>query len=142
MLRKLPTIAAMLVLLTLLAAPLVLAQTDAPVTRPPADGYDPYRVFISNDLAVRCDPEVGTVGDPMTEFCMEYGIVPRVLYDANGNLIAGSGANTGIQYDNSSDRETPDLAQLGDCWYDPDDAYVVGPDSNIPIIDTPCGIIN
>jgi hypothetical protein len=29
-----------------------------------------------------------------------------------------------------------------DCWYDPNDAYVIGPDSNIPIIDTPCGIIS
>lgn len=28
------------------------------------------------------------------------------------------------------------------CWYDPADAYVIGPDSNIPTVVTPCGSYN
>lgn len=141
MLRKLLIIVAALAMLALASMP-VLAQVgdtgDAPVSRPNPD--DPYRIFISNDQAVYCGH--GVVGDPITEFCIENGITPPVLYDVNGNLIAGSGTNTGIQYDNSPDPETPKHAQLGDCWYNPDDAIATNEDGNIPIIDTPCGIVS
>ncbi|MDP8972561.1 MAG: hypothetical protein M3N45_05160 [Actinomycetota bacterium] len=28
------------------------------------------------------------------------------------------------------------------CWYDPDNAYVIGADSNIPVLITPCGMVS
>ena len=98
--KKTILLVAILVMVLTASAPL-LAQVgdtgDAPALRP--DPNDPYRIFISNDQAVYCG--YGVVGDPITEFCIENGITPPVLYDANGNLIAGSGTNAGIQYDNS-----------------------------------------
>ena len=30
----------------------------------------------------------------------------------------------------------------GYCWYDPGDAYVIGPDSSIPTVVTPCGTVS
>lgn len=108
---------------------------DTPMT--PPDPNDPYRIFISDDQAVYCG--TGTLGDPITEFCIHNGIVPPVLYDQNGNLISGYGAGPG-QY---STEPLPGYVSWDEyCWYDPDDAYVIEPDSNIPTVVTPCGSYN
>lgn len=100
MFKKAAAIATIPVLMILLAAPWVLAQTgDAPVTRP--DPNDPYRVFISNDQAIYCGHAV--VGSPIYDFCMANGIVPPVLYNPDGTL-AGF-----LQYSNA------DIVSSGYC---------------------------
>lgn len=99
------------------------------------DPNDPYRLFVSDDQAVYC--RTGTLGDPITEFCMQNDVVPPVLYDQSGNnLLSGYGAGSG-RY---STEPLPGYVSWDrHCWYDPNDAYTVGSDSNIPILDTPCG---